>query len=1019
MLKLNSGSIMKIKRVFVWLCGIAIILPFIVGVTPSLQWGDTPLKTKLPPIIITGESTFKIFESRRIPIPSPFLPGGKVRPIIVVSPTAEPTIPEESKRQPTPQTPGCAYRNSLTSKVASLFKGAEAYEKRGKYLFLNRRYQEAIETFFHLIETYPESPRVGEANFWIAESYFQMDDMAKATRYYRMTVRQYPSSSYADYAVYSLGWIAYRQKSFDQAAKLFRQGVLSYPTSPIYDHMLFWLAESYLHENKIDGAEEFFHKVLKNSSAPLLTIPARFEIARIEFIKKAYKDSRDTLNDLLTRRPPDSLLPKIYLLRGWCEYFLKDGQALSTFDKVISAPGIPKTLKEEAEYGKALSAIQQQRPKLAESLLKILGDKSPWYGEIALELAHFYFGKRQYEEAERFCRMIMQFFPKTPFLEKAIMIMGNSAYNTKAYASAVEYYTRVVLGKVDHLKPMAMFAKGLSFYQLGRFRDAIDCWERLLKRYPHFAHASAARYWLGSAYLNTHHAKPATALFGQLRGEPSLHARALLQLSEYWFSQQQWQEALKSLKRFLQLYPNNRSYAVYAKGMMGEIYFNLRKYQAAIRWLSAARHSPGILKDLEYRAKVTFILGKIYYRLGNFKQAIAYFHEVAMRLPRNSFSDDAQYWQSLSYYSQQAFHAAIQSFKQLLTAFPQSPLRAKVLMKLGDCYYNLKDYARSDAYYQKAAALSGDSKTIRENAAYGRILSLYQQGSYARFLRESDAFLHQFPHSALSLNVIQLLSEYYERQGNLDKEIDLLEGYLKSHHLGHQADTIRLKLARLFEKKGLYDSALVQLQLVSGRSHRNPFSGVAEKEMGDLYFEQKLFNQAIIHYQRYLASGKLPQDMKRYVKRQLTVAFIRSNRLKNAKIELDAGLKSYGIDWAAPLYLQLGRVYQERKMYRSALQAYKQAANSPNPSVKCHALVSVANIYRKKRKYDKSLKTLLMVRYSYAECRRTSERALLRLAVLFGKKGRKEDARQLLSALAKSHDKKIRRLARKALNRLH
>jgi len=1010
---------MKIKRFFACACAIALILPFLIGVTPSLQWGDTPLKTKLPPIVITGESTFKIFESRRIPIPSPFLPGGKVRPVIVVSPTAEPTIPEENKRQPTPQTPGCAYRNSITTKVATLFKGAEAYEKRGKYLFLNHRYQEAIETFSHLIETYPESLRLGEANFWIAESYFQMDDIPNATRFYRNTVRKYPSSSYADYATYSLGWIAYRKKAYNEAERLFRNGVLSYPNSPIYDHMLFWLAESYLHENKMNEAEKVFHKVLKNSSDSLLTTPARFEIARIEFIRKDYKNAGITLEDLLKRQPPNSLLPKIYLLKGWCEYFLRNSQALSTFDKVITYPEITVTLKEEAEYGKALSAIQQRRPKLAISLLKILGATSPWYGEVALELAHYYFGKQQYKEAERFCRKIIQSYAKTPFLEKATMIMGNCAYDTKAYASAVEYYTRVVLGKVNHLKPMAMFAKGLSFYQLGRFRDAIDCWEQLLKQYPHFAHAPDARYWLGSAYLNIHHAKPATVLFEQLRGIPNLHARALLQLSEYWFSQQQWQNALKSLKQFLKLYPKNKTYAVYAKGMMGEIYFNLRKYQAAIRWLSSARHSHGILNDREYRAKVTFLLGKIYYRLGNFKQAIAYFHEVALRLPRNSFSDDAQYWQSLSYYSQQSFQAAIQSFKQLLAAFPQSPLRAKALMKLGDCYYNLKDYAKSDAYYQKAAAVGGGSRTIRENAAYGRILSLYQQANFSRFLRESDTFLRRFPNSALSLNVIQLLSEYYERQGNLDREIDLLEGYLKSHHLGHQADTIRLKLARLFAKKGLYDSALVQLRLVSGRSHRNPFSGVAEKEMGDLYFKQKLFHQAIIHYQRYLALGKLPQEMERYVKRQLAIAFIRSNRFRNAKIEVDSGLKSYGLGWAAPLYLQLGQAYQLKKMYRSALQAYKQAANSLDPSIKCHALVSMADIYRKTRKYDKSLKTLLMVRYSYTECRHTSEKALLKLAILFGRKGRKEDARQLLTALTKSHDKKIRRLAKKALNRLH
>ncbi len=1008
---------MKLKRFIVCLIGVLFILPFIIGVTPSLQWGDTPLKTNLPPVIITGKSTFKILETRRIPIPSPFLPGGKKRPVIVLSATTEPAVPEENKRQPTPQTPGCAYRNSVTARVATLFKGAEAYDKRGKYLFLNRRYNAAIETFSHLIETYPESNRIGEAYFWIGESYFQMEDIPHAEQNFRMTVQRYPSSAYTDYAYYSLGWISYRKKAFEWAVNYFKQGVLSYPNSPIYDHMLFWLAESYMQKNETEQAYTYFTKVLKDSSDPLLTVPTLFEAARIQFLKKDFAKSKETLKRLLKRKTPDTLIPKIYLLMGWCEYFLKDPNALATFAQVLKAPKVSISLREEAYYGKSLSAVQQGKPEIAEKLMGIMGPSSQWYGEVAVELANYYFNKKDYKRAGKLCGKIFQNFPKTPYQENAYMILGNSAYNTRDYSHATEYYTRVILGRVNQLKPMATFAKGLSFYQIGRFRDAIDSWEILLKRYPSFPRRPEALYWLGSAYLNLHQEKSAVFYFNQLKNEPDYHPKSLMQLAEYWFGQQAWGNTLNTLKQFLSLYPRN-VYVGYAKGMVGEIYFNLKDYKKASRWLSEAIKDAKIANDLEYRAKIVFILGQVYYRMGDFKQAITYFSYVSSKLPRNSFDDDAQYWRAMSYYSQQAFKSAILSFKRLLKEFPQSPLRAKAMMKMADCYYNLKDYTQSDAYYHQVASQFKDKK-VRENAAYGRILSLYQRGAYAQFFTETSAFMRRFPNSPLSSDVVQLLAEYYERLGDIDKEIELMGGYLKAHKVAPQADALRLKLARLLVKRGLYDSALVQLRLVSNKSPHSPFRSVAEKEMGDLYFERKLYHEAIVHYKNYLASEKLPPETACHVRKQLASAFIYAGELESAAPEIKLGAKSYGVDWAAPLYLLIGEAYQQRKMYKYALNSFTNAAKATNPGIKCRSLISIAGIYRKTKKYDKSLKTLLMVRYSYPECRTLSERALLDLAVLLGEKGRSDEARQLLSVLVKSHDKKVKRLAQKALNRLH
>ncbi len=992
------------------------ILPLVIGFTPSLQWGDTPLKANLPPVVITGKSTYQVIESRQIPIPSPVLPGSKEHPEIAVSTTTAPEIPDEGKQQPLPKSPGCTYRNAFTTKVATLFKKDEAYDQRGKYLFLNRRYAEAIDTFRHLIETYPESRKIGEAYFWVGECYFQIDDLSQAEQNFKVVLQRYPTSLYADYACYSLGWIAYKKRLFHQAIKFFKEGVLAYPNSTIHTHMLFWLGEAYLQCSDMDKALTTFKEFLQKSRENTLRIPALFEVAKIKFFKKAYSESKKILEGLFAYNIPPSLLPKIYLLQGWCEYFMKDFQCQSTFTKILQLPHLTKVLKDEALYGQCLCDIQQKNPAAAEAVLEREGRAFPWYGEVAIALANYYFSKGDYKKAGDCCAKIFQNFSKSPYVEKAYFILGNSAYNTKDYSHATEYYTRVILGNVESLRPMAIYAKGLSFYQMGMFKDAIDSWEILLKKFPGFTKRYETLYWLGSACLNLKKDQAAIGYFERLKEKPGMHAKALIQLAQYWFGQQAWKSALRVIERFLALYPDN-VYSGVAKGMMGEIYFNLKSYRKASRWLQKAIQDPHTRKNRELHAKLVFIKGQIAYRQGDFEEAIRLFDVVSTKLPTTSFSDDAYYWKAMSYYSLRRYKESISTLKELIRRFPESPLIPDAYLKIADCYYNLKEYAKSNAYYKKVGSLSGKGK-FREKAVYGRILSFYQRKAYPEFTREALKFIHKYPTSSLVPDVVQLLGEYYDQRGEIDKEIELLVSFLKAHKNSLHADSVRLKLAKLYTKKQLFNSALVQLRIISLKNPPSPFRSVAEKEMGDLYYQQKLYREAIRHYQAYLKSVRISPILKQEVKTKLVMAHIHLGDFRRAEKELAQGATEFGVEWAAPLYLRLGKIYEKKRRLKAALSLYKKASMTTREGEKCTAMISMADVYRKWKKYDKSLKMLLMVRYSYPKCKGKSERALLRLATAFGKSGRKEEALQLIEVLKRSSDNNIRRQAKKILKQL-
>ncbi len=998
---------------------ILLIAPLIIGVSPSIHWGDTPLKTNIPPVIITGESTFKIIESRQIPIPAPFLPGKKERPAITVSSAAEPEIPSGTKLGPRPQSPGCTYQNAITTKVAAIFKGDKAYNQRGQYLFLKQRYDEAIEAFQHLIEEYPNSPHVGDAYFWIGESFFQKDDMQHAYQNFSVTHKSYPMSPYADYAIYSLGWIAFQQKRFHAAVDFFKQGVYGYPNSPVRGPMLFWFGEAYIQIKAYDKAKGILQTFLRENPKSPLRAPALFETGKILFLSKNYKQAIDMAKAVCALSEQKTLIPKARMLVGWSRYFLNDGGAMDAFNKVLASSDATSTVKADALYGKILAALQLKKTEIAEKTLARLWPpkKYPWLGESALALAQYYYEAGLYKKAARVCAKIISDYRRPPTTAYAYEMLGNISYNLKDYSHAAEYYTRVLLGKPRELHASAMYHKGLSFYQLGRFKEAIVSWEILLKRFREFPKYRNVVFWTGSAYLNLRETNKARHYFDTLKQDPELYARGLIQLSHYYFGLQDWQNSLRTLKKFLVSFPRH-VFSAKAKGLIGEIYFNLKRYDDAKRWMARALKDKHAFKDKQLRAKLYFTLGQIAYRKQKFIRAAGYFSVVSSKLSRTSFSDQALFWKAMSFYSLQKFREAIHTFITLIKTFPESPHVADAYMKTGDCFYNLKLYGESERYYQLVAR-KFPAKKIRAKAEYGRLLAFYQSRNFVKFYSGARHFIESFPNSGFVPDTIQLLAEYYEQQGDVEKEIDLLVGFLRKNRKHDRNDAVRMKLARLYIKQGLFTSALVQLRALSRSSPPSPFKGVAEKEMGDIYFRQKFFEEAIKHYRRYLRDKTLPLSVSRHVNTQLIASLLNTGKLKIAAQELKKGLDKYGANWASSLYFELGKIYKRKKKYRNALDAFKKAEKTTEKKNICRAMVAEGQTRILMGQHGVALKTLLLVRYSYPECKTLSEKALLGLAVALGKKGKKDEARQLLKMLKKSHNKTIKKLAQKALNRLH
>ncbi|HIG17188.1 MAG TPA: outer membrane protein assembly factor BamD [Candidatus Handelsmanbacteria bacterium] len=94
---------------------------------------------------------------------------------------------------------GCA------SKGPPELKGADYYFDEGGRDFKRHRYVEAVESFQRIVTNFPGHSRVAEAQYYLAESYFGMDEFVNAAFEYERLVDTYPSSEWRDDAQYMIG----------------------------------------------------------------------------------------------------------------------------------------------------------------------------------------------------------------------------------------------------------------------------------------------------------------------------------------------------------------------------------------------------------------------------------------------------------------------------------------------------------------------------------------------------------------------------------------------------------------------------------------------------------------------------------------------------------------------------------------------------------------------------------------------------------------------------------------------
>ncbi len=119
---------------------------------------------------------------------------------------------------------------AATASTAMLTTGTDRENYQAAFQLLrDRQYQPAAAAFERFLMMYPDSELAGNAQYWLAESYYVTQSYNDALSAFRIVVDGYPDSSKVADAILKIGFCHYELKNWDAARQALAQVRSEYP----------------------------------------------------------------------------------------------------------------------------------------------------------------------------------------------------------------------------------------------------------------------------------------------------------------------------------------------------------------------------------------------------------------------------------------------------------------------------------------------------------------------------------------------------------------------------------------------------------------------------------------------------------------------------------------------------------------------------------------------------------------------------------------------------------------------
>lgn len=636
------------------------------------------------------------------------------------------------------------------------------------------------------------------------------------------------------------------------------------------------------------------------------------------------------------------------------------------------------------DYQKALSLYNNNQFLAAQSLFGSV--KKTTKEEIVESDCAYYIAncavRLNQLNADQLVEDFVKEYPTSTKRNTAYVDVADYYFENSKYAYARKWYIKVdenALARKE--KEKFYFNNGYSAYSTKQYRDAK---KYLSKVETSQEYGSQAKYYIGFMAYEGDDYDQANAYFEQVNDQERYKEKLSYYQADLNFKLGNFEKAIELAKE--RLPESNDEEVSELSKIIGESYFNLEEYAAAIPYLTAYKGKKGKReKTAKWNNTDFYQLGYAHYKQGDYEKAIsefnkiidgnngivqnAYYHlgESYIKLDKkqealNAFryasemnfdekiQEDAWLnYAKISYEIGNPYQPAPQVLAGYLEKYPKTPYKEEIETLLIDSYITSKNY--KEALKLLEGKNSFENKVAYQKVAFYRGIELYNENQYLEAESLFDASLKEPRDDKFTARATfwKAESDY-----NLTDYEDALVGFKEFQLIGSntpETENLDYNLAYTYFKLKNYPKATEHFNnFISNKKDDKVRLNDAYLRLGDTHFVTSNYSAAVSAYnnaikigamdadypafQKAISTGYLGQSTKKIKALEQFIVDYQASKLRDdAMYELgNSYVKANDIEKAIHVYDRLNSEYKmssfvPKSLLRQGLVFYNQNEN--------------------------------------------------------------------------------------------
>ncbi len=756
------------------------------------------------------------------------------------------------------------------------------------------------------------------------------------------------------------------------------------------ENELFLVAQKACEDGFYDVAMRYINQLFERHPQTKKHIQAKLLLGQCYFFKSQYLKAYDTFQDLLQYSEfKDATL-------FWLgETYLKGSdytQAEKQYRQLIDL--YPESVyTPQAHYSLGWSHFEQNEfQKAKESFLRLIRNfpVHQLKEDTSFKLAETEYNLHTYEKAIQHFKDYVRHFPKSRRHAEAYFYTAESYYYLEDFLTAVTYYAKTAEIAYDNkLILMSKVSLGWSYLKLEKFKLAQQYFEEAY----HFAREKGILsddVFLGQAtfYAEIGEQEKALDAYQQLIEKFPDSERvieAYLGLANTYYQTKQYGEAIKAYRTIIE---RSNDHLKVRGDVLEKTYFGIAwAYLKSGDIDSAVENFEAVKSKTEsktVRISALTQIGDAYQDVGQFMKAIEVYDNILQNFPDSLYTDYVQYRQGIALLKMEKVEAATLSFQSLKTNFPTSKYLNDTNYYLAVAYFKKEEWVVAEEYIRDFIDGLPRANEFLAEAHYILALSNFNLKKYKGALKTFQEILKNYPEeSTLIKNSELYIAECDYKTGNIQEALKKFQALTIKYPKSKVTQDALTWLGDHYLEASDFDNAIIHYERFIKEFPGSNTLGLIYYELGRAHQAKGEYDQSVSAFKR-IDEKKTPEI---HAKARLAIADIFSRDLDpDSTVETYQNIINTSPKFKRDAYVKIAEVYKKSGNYKQSVFSYRKAleadsATSERTSAELQFLI--ADTYQISHQHDRAVEEYLKISYLYPKDVSWVIKSYLRMARIF------------------------------------